>query len=126
MALTIYDSFRPMELYLKFTGLLPLFWRSNTTIVQRLLNWTVLGVNLAACVFVSNCMLQKVSANDPNFFRRGLIRKALNYCIPIVITIAGFCVAARFRKIFSLMNQVDYEVEVLKISLDAILPITMF
>ncbi|KAL1375324.1 hypothetical protein pipiens_017558 [Culex pipiens pipiens] len=97
MAFTIYDSFRPMELYLKFTGLLPLFWRSNTTFVQQPF---------------PTAMPKKVSNNDPNFFRRGLIRKALNYCIPIVITIAGFCVASRFRKIFSLLHQVDYEVSV--------------
>lgn len=109
MASTIYDSFRPMEIYLKFTGLVPLFWRSNLTTTQRVLNWISFGLNLVACVFVTFFMLDQLPS-DANFVRNSLIRKVISYCFAIAVIVVGFTLADHTRRIFDMLHEVDCEV----------------
>lgn len=110
MTSTVYDCFRPMEMYLKVTGLLPIFWRSRLTTTQRLLNWVWFGFNLTTCVAVSFFMLKQLPSDDANFVRRSVIRKVTNYCYAIVVTTVDFAVANRMRKIFDMIHRVDCEV----------------
>lgn len=110
MAYTVHDSFRPMEIYLKVAGLLPVFWRDNLTIFQRFVNGIVLGLNLAYCVAVFIFLSQKTTYNELNFVQRSQFRKVLNYCFPTVVTVAGFVVADRIRMVLCLLHEVDCEV----------------
>ncbi|KAL1394877.1 hypothetical protein pipiens_011639 [Culex pipiens pipiens] len=101
-------SFRPMEIYLKFTGLIPLFWRDNLTPTQRVLNWILFGLNLVACEVVTFFMLDQLPS-DANFVRQSLLRKLISYCFAVVVTVAGFALADRTRKIFDMLHEVDRE-----------------
>ncbi|KAL9697483.1 hypothetical protein quinque_000924 [Culex quinquefasciatus] len=109
MASTIYDSFRPMGIYLKFTGLVPLFWMSNLTTTQRVLNWISFGLNLVACVFVTFFMLDQLPS-DANFVRNSLIRKVISYGFAIAVIVVGFTLADHTRRIFDMLHEVDCEV----------------
>ncbi|KAL9697484.1 hypothetical protein quinque_000925 [Culex quinquefasciatus] len=100
-----------MELYLKVTGLLPVFWRDNLSITQRIVNGIVLGLNLAYCVAVFIFLSQKTSYNELNFVQRSQFRKVLNYCFPTVVTVAGIAVADRIRKVLCLLHEVDCELK---------------
>ncbi|KAL1394876.1 hypothetical protein pipiens_011638 [Culex pipiens pipiens] len=111
MAYTVHDSFRPMELYLKVTGLLPVFWRDSLTITQRIVNGIVLGLNLAFCVAVFIFLSEKTTYNELNFVQRSQFRKVLNYCFPTVVTVAGFVVADHIRKILCLLHEIDCELK---------------
>lgn len=111
---SVYECFHPLELFLKLTGFLPIFWHAERhSTRQRIINWTNLVVNVVICLLVSHVGLKlerEHHIDGTNFARKIIINEVVTYVTPQTGIVLAFVMARRAKKIFHKLHQIDWEV----------------
>lgn len=111
----VYECFHPLELFLKLTGFLPIFWNAGKPSTrQQIVNWINLVLNVVLCFLVSHVGLKlerEHHIDGTNFARKIIINEVVTYVTPQTGIVLAFVMARRVKKIFHKLHQIDWEVE---------------
>lgn len=110
----IYTSVRPLELYLKFNGFIPL-WSDHPTLLQRTLSIAYCLFNIAMCLLVTRSLYDvyepRVIYPDLNdSLSRLFYVGAIPAAVPLFSMIFGFSTNKQFRRVLDELDACDYKV----------------
>lgn len=110
----IYTSVRPLELFLKFNGFIPL-WNEHPTLLQRTLSIAFFLFNIAICLLVTRSFYDAyeppIAHQDLNdSLGRIFYTGAVTAAVPLFSMIFGFSTNKQFRRVLGELNACDYKV----------------
>lgn len=112
----IYDTYRPVDFYLKIIGVVPPFLGEKLSLSRRVLNGTVLVLNVLQCIMVTFVIQSDYQQtvvkgiNFGNFLGNNYILRMIPFLVPLAAIVIGFAQADRARCILRQLNKADYKV----------------
>lgn len=117
-AVNIHDSIRPLELLLKFLGMLPLFWSDDPTrksqLLKKLLNYLYLVLNYTLAIAIANFYNESFDADATDWtalLQNNAITQTVVVAFPVVSITFGYMMANHYRNIFRDVQTIDCKVK---------------
>lgn len=116
LVFNIYDTYRPVEFYLKIIGIVPPFQGEKLSLSRRVLNGTYLVFNAVQCILVTFVIQSDYQQtvvkgiNFGNFLGNSYVLRMIPFLVPLAAIVIGFAQADRARRILRQLNEADYKV----------------
>lgn len=114
----IHDSIRPLEVLLKFLGMLPLFWSDDPTrkpqLFKKLVNYLYLVMNYTVAITILNFYNDSIEVDCTDWIvllQYNIITRTIVTALPVVSITLGYMMANRFRNIFQDVQIIDSKVK---------------
>nr|NP_001345529.1 gustatory receptor 60 isoform Gr60a [Aedes aegypti] len=116
-AVNIYDSFRPLEVFLKLIGILPLFWVDGSVSVTRfkhkLCNWIQILANYLFIILLAKIILSQPYPPDGDISIKiyaSPVMRLIPFVFPLLFMTFNFAMSDHMKRIFRMLNDVDQKI----------------